>query len=84
MNVKEETRRERITFLTRENPTINSKKIRRDALGMRTYDIGFMLFRCLLEKVSEYRKISTPLKSKLLSSAYFLTTSSPTQVRSLP
>lgn len=48
MNVKGEMRRERITSLTRANPTINSKKIRRDALGMRTYDIGFMLFRCLL------------------------------------
>ena len=47
MNVKGEMRRERITSLTRANPTINSRKIRRDALGMRTYDIGFMLFRCL-------------------------------------
>ena len=46
MNVKEETRRERITSSTRENPTINSKKTRRDALGIQNYDIGFI--RCLL------------------------------------
>ena len=46
MNVKEETRRERITSLTRENPTINSKKTRKVALGIRNYDIGFI--RCSL------------------------------------
>ena len=50
MNVKEETHRERITSLTRANPIINSKRIRRDVQGMRSYDIGFML-KCLFPSI---------------------------------